>query len=72
MNWLRVLEHHASRTPEQRFAVDGDDTVTYQAMVERVLAVAAGLQALGIGAGNVVGLLSYNNIEFLTTLFAAN
>ena len=41
-------------------------------MVERAGALAAGLQARGVGAGDVVGLLSYNNIEFLTTIFAAN
>ena len=29
-------------------------------------------QARGVGAGDVVGLLSYNSIEFLATIFAAN
>ncbi len=31
-----------------------------------------GLRDLGVGAGDVVGLLSYNSIEFLATIFAAN
>ena len=72
MSWLGVLEHHASRTPDRAIAVHGDDVVTYQAMVDRATAVAAGLLARGVGAGDVVGLLSYNCTEFLTTIFAAN
>src|SRR5262249_3132528 len=50
----------------------GDDAVTYRDMVNRVAAVAAGLAARGVRAGDVVALLSYNNVEFLTTLFATN
>ena len=72
MNWLRVLEHHASRTPDKQFAVFGDDAVTYQEMLDRSAATAAGLRARGVGFGDVVALLSYNNIDFLTTIFAAN
>jgi acyl-CoA synthetase (AMP-forming)/AMP-acid ligase II len=72
MSWLAVLEHHARRTPDKPLAVFGDDTVTYQEMVEWSAALAAGLQTRGVGAGDVVGLLSYNNIEFLAAIFAAN
>ena len=38
----------------------------------RSAALAAGLHQRGVRAGDVVGLLSYNNIEFLTTIFGAN
>jgi len=72
MSWVGVLEHHASRTPDKPLAVFGDDTVTYRGMVDRAAAVAAGLEVRGVGSGDVVGLLSYNSIEFLTTIFAAN
>jgi O-succinylbenzoate-CoA ligase len=72
MNWVGVLEHHARRTPHKPLAVSGNDVVNYRAMQERAAAVAGGLQARGVGSGDVVGLLSYNNIEFLTTIFAAN
>ena len=41
-------------------------------MEEWAAALAAGLHARGVGAGDVVALLSYNNIEFLATIFAAN
>ena len=72
MSWLGVLEHHASRTPSKPLAVFGDDNVTYQGMRDWATALAAGLQARGVGAGDVVGLLSYNSIEFLATIFATN
>ena len=72
MSWLGVLEHHARRTPDKPLAVFGDDTVTYQGMLDWAAALAAGLDARGVGAGDVVGLLSYNSIEFLVTIFAAN
>ena len=72
MSWVGVLEHHARRTPDKRLAVFGDDAVTYRQMAEWSAAIAGGLQTRGVGAGDVVGLLSYNSIEFLTTIFAAN
>src|SRR3954454_1158388 len=72
MSWVGVLEHHARRTPTKPIAVLGDDVVTYEGMVDWAAAVAGGLQARGVGAGDVVGLLSYNSTEFLATIFAAN
>src|SRR5947199_10232420 len=72
MSWVGVLEHHARRTPSKPLAVFGDDVVTYQGMTDRAAALAGSLQARGVGAGDVVGLLSYNSIEFLATVFAAN
>ena len=71
MSWVRVLEHHAARTPTKPIAIGGEDAVTYQGMADGAAAVAAGLAARGVGAGDVVGLLSFNNIEFLTTSTAA-
>ena len=41
-------------------------------MADWAAELAAGLHARGVGTGDVVGLLSYNNIEFLATIFAAN
>jgi len=72
MSWLGVLEHHARRTPSKPLATFGDDVVTYQGMADSAAALAAGLHARGVGVGDVVGLLSYNSIEFLATIFAAN
>ena len=72
LSWLGVLEHHALRTPDKPLAVLGDDVVTYQGMADWAAALASGFHARGIRTGDVVGLLSYNNIEFLATIFAAN
>jgi len=72
MSWCAVLAHHASRSPDKPICVFGDDTVTYGEMAGRAAALAAGLHARGVGAGDVVGLLSYNCTEFLETIFAAN
>jgi fatty-acyl-CoA synthase len=72
MSWVGVLEHHARRTPDKPIAVFGDDVVTYAGMVEWAATIAGGLQARGVGPGDVVGLLSYNSTEFLATIFAAN
>ncbi len=72
MSWCSVLAHHASRTPTKPLCIFGDDVVTYAEMAARSAALAAGLQAAGVGAGDVVGLLSYNCSEFLETIFAAN
>src|SRR3954469_19729731 len=72
MSWVSVLEHHAARTPDKPLALLGDSVVTYRGMAEWAAAVAGGLQARGVGAGDVVALLSYNSNEFLATIFAAN
>ncbi len=72
MSWVAVLEHHAIRTPDQPLARFGDEVVTYGEMATRVTALAAGLHERGVGAGDVVGLLSYNCTEFLEAIFAAN
>jgi acyl-CoA synthetase (AMP-forming)/AMP-acid ligase II len=52
--------------------VHGDHAVTYAGMQEWSAQVAGGLAARGVGAGDVVALLSYNNLAFLATIFAAN
>jgi fatty-acyl-CoA synthase len=72
LNWFAVLAHHARRTPDKPLTVFEDETVTYGEMATRAAAVGAGLQERGVGAGDVVGLLSYNCAEFLETMFAAN
>ena len=72
LNWVAVLEHHARRHPDHPVARCADRTVTYGGLVEWSSRLAAGLAARGVRAGDVVGLLSYNSVEFLATIFAAN
>jgi acyl-CoA synthetase (AMP-forming)/AMP-acid ligase II len=72
MNWFAVLAHHANLRPAKPLCVFGPETVTYGDMATRAAALASGLHEQGVGAGAVVGLLSYNCTEFLETMFAAN
>ncbi len=72
LNWYGVLAHHAERSPDAVMTVFEGESTTYAAMAARVAALAAGLAARGIAAGDVVALLSYNCPEFLEALFAAN
>ena len=72
LNWCSVLEYHVRRTPERTLARFGEEVLTYAAMRRRSAEVAAGFAARGIGAGDVVALLSYNNLDLLVTIFAAN
>jgi len=72
VSWCGVLEHHAHRTPDKPIAVHGDRVVTYAGMQAWSADIAGGLAARGVDAGDVVALLSYNNVEFLATIFAAN
>ena len=72
INWFAVLAHHATRTPDKAMTVFEGETTTYGEMAARATALASGLGQRGIGAGDVVALLSYNCPEFVETIFAAN
>ena len=65
----------APRAPHARQAARGlrrRDASPTARWPTRAAALAAGLHERGVGAGDVVGLLSYNCTEFLETIFAAN
>lgn len=72
LNWVGVLRHHAVRTPDKPLAVCGGRAVTYRQMDQWSTRVASGLRERGVGRGDVVALLSYNSVEFLATIYAAN
>ncbi len=72
MGWFGVLAHHSRRSPAKPICIFGDDVITYEQMETGAVSLAAGLHQRGVGAGGVVGLLSYNCPEFLETIFAAN
>ena len=72
VNWFGELEHHARRTPERAITIFEGKRTTYGDMAAAAAALAGGLHARGLGAGDVVGLLSFNCPEFLQTMFAAN
>jgi fatty-acyl-CoA synthase len=72
MSWVRVLEHHAVRAPDKPLAPYQGRSVSYREMADWSSRLAGGLRQLGMAEGGVVALLSYNNTEFLATIFAAN
>jgi len=71
-NFAAILDYHASRAPEKVVLRQGDRTLTNAHLLERVNALAAGLRDLGVGRGDIVGLLLYNHLEFLEATFAVN
>ena len=47
-------------------------TLTYRQVAERARAIAAGLDALGIGVGERVAMVSHNSSRLLTALFGVS
>ena len=72
LSWVGVLEHHARRAPDRALAVFGGETSPTARWPGVPRRSRPGCSARGVGAGDVVGLLSYNCTEFLETIFAAN
>ena len=72
MNWVGVLEHHASRHADRPLAVFGGRATSYADMRDRAATLAAGLARRGVVDGDVVAILSYNHTDFLTAIFAVN
>jgi acyl-CoA synthetase (AMP-forming)/AMP-acid ligase II len=65
--------------PERDAIVDEPDqpaqswgTLTYRQVAERARAIAAGLDALGIGVGERVAMVSHNSSRLLTALFGVS
>ena len=59
------------RAPDRIAVVDGDQRWSYAALAARVERCAARLAALGLGAGDRIGLLLDNRADYLTVLVAA-
>jgi acyl-CoA synthetase (AMP-forming)/AMP-acid ligase II len=72
LNWITVLEHHADRMPDKPLATMNGATRTYAQMLTGGRRLAGGLAELGVGRGDVVGLLAHNCTEFLEVIYAAN
>jgi 3-oxocholest-4-en-26-oate---CoA ligase len=65
-----IWEGTASGTPSALAVAHGDDALTWGEWEARAARVAGGLAALGIGAGDRVGLHLRNHTDHLTSLFA--
>ncbi|MEO6571134.1 MAG: AMP-binding protein [Ilumatobacteraceae bacterium] len=60
-----LLAGAAARYPDRVAVIDDEGTITYRALWRRTLAVAAALQARGVGPGSRVGLLARNHHGFI-------
>lgn len=71
-NIVRALDRNAHRWPDREALRWHDGRLTHRELHDRVNALAAGLQDLGIGRGDVVALLMQNCPEFFEATLALN
>uniref|UniRef100_A0AAU3H4Q0 Long-chain fatty acid--CoA ligase n=1 Tax=Streptomyces sp. NBC_01401 TaxID=2903854 RepID=A0AAU3H4Q0_9ACTN len=71
-NFSSILDYHARQRPESTVITQGSRSLTMRELHERVNRLAAGLTDLGVGRGDVVALLLYNQPEFLELVHAVN
>ena len=72
-NFASILDYHLTQRPDAEVIAQQDGSVqTVRQLHARVNQLAAGLSELGIGRGDIVALLLYNQPEFLELVYAAN
>jgi acyl-CoA synthetase (AMP-forming)/AMP-acid ligase II len=69
-NLADLFECVADRVPDRVALVAGDLRLTYRQLDDRSTRLAHGLAALGVTAGEHVGVYLYNSAEFLETMLA--
>ncbi len=67
----QMLERAAEREGQRCALVCGEQRLSYRQLLDAAAALAAGMAAAGVRAGDRVALLLGNRIEFVLTLFAA-
>ena len=66
----QILEYTAGRLPDKTALVEGERRLSYAQTLERVRALAAGLEEMGLAPGDRVALLFPNCIDFCLSYFA--
>ncbi len=66
----QYLQQHQAQTPQVEAVVEGETRWTYAQYLAQVDRLAAALAAQGIAKGDRVGLMLYNQKEFLVAFFA--
>jgi acyl-CoA synthetase (AMP-forming)/AMP-acid ligase II len=70
-NLADLFECVADSVPGRRAVVWGDESLTFGQLDERATRLAHGLQSLGVGQGDHVGILAYSRPEYLETMVAS-
>jgi fatty-acyl-CoA synthase len=71
-NWVNQLERHALMQPTATALRFLGNTVTWQGLHRRVVALANGLSRRGVGFGDRVMILMLNRTEFVEAVLAVN
>jgi fatty-acyl-CoA synthase len=66
-----LLREQAARAADAVAVISGDRAATYRDLADAAARVAGGLQALGIGRGDRVGVLVENRLEWIEAAFGA-
>ncbi|MDT2005464.1 long-chain fatty acid--CoA ligase [Rhodococcus opacus] len=72
INFASVVDRNADRFPDGIALSEGDREVSHADLRTRVDALSNAFLEMGIDRGDIIGVLLYNHIEFLETMFAAN
>jgi acyl-CoA synthetase (AMP-forming)/AMP-acid ligase II len=70
MNTAEFLTITAAIVPDRIALVDPEERVTFEQFQSRVNRLAQGLQALGVGKGKNVGVMSVNSVKFVEAYYA--
>ena len=68
----RIVEHHADRLSDDPALAFGEEVLSYAELAERMLRTAGALAGLGVGRGDVVGVLLYNSLDFVEIMLGAD
>ncbi|MFE9924506.1 long-chain fatty acid--CoA ligase [Streptomyces sp. NPDC005774] len=71
-NFASILDYHLSQRPDAVAVVHEKQSLSVRELHERVNRLASGLGELGVRHGDVVGLLLYNQPEFLELVYAVS
>jgi len=72
VNWSSILKRNADRFPDKDSVIGLGKRFTYRELYERSNSLAQGLRDLGLGKGDIVGVLLYNCCEYIEITFAIN
>jgi fatty-acyl-CoA synthase len=72
MNLSAFIRFHALRTPDREALTYAGQRITYRDFLDRILRMAAFLDAKGVGEGDVVAVFMKNSAAFLEIAFATS